>query len=563
MSKELALYLAQERMVARWQMANAVEVYDSYPDSLCDNLVRLNYLDEKTYLAESSEFYGVEIISGERLTAVPARILSLLPRDVAARHKVLPLAVSKNVLTCAVKLPVSMQVLQQLRMFTGYNIQPVITRHDALRRALARFYSIEIPPLTVSDQVREKYDKRRPLAEGDVSDAAALTTGTVIPEVRDVGKGPAAPMGERNAVKMRAVADKVDAALTHDEPVLELDGDVGVGDERLRDFVAGRSASAKNKAALNQAALTLPPGEGPIELTPNYATESESAPANGEGIELEPVDEEPAVLELVSEPGGEDAASGDAIELKNVSTVEMEAVLDQIPEPEPDATPEPTPQAEAEPILEPVSEEPAEEAEPILEPVSEEPAEEPQPAPEPEPEPPAPQPPAAAAPSAASWGAELDALNEMLSEASKTDEIIEAALDFLAGKAPRVLFMAMKKKQLAGHSGRGVPEDMVKQCSIDYSLISLIRSAVENMQPYVGQPFEDDAIKSLVDVIGHAPTTVVVIPVHIKDKPVGLLYLDDAGDDGSIALDHGFATSFRKLVSAAFETLILARKLGV
>ena len=510
MSKELALYLAQERIVARWQMANAVEVYDLYPDSLCDNLVRLNYLDETTYLNESSEFYGVEIVSGDRLTAVPARILQLLPRDVAARHKVLPLAVAKNVLTCAVKLPVSMAVLQQMRLFTGYNIQPVITRHEALRDALARFYSIEIPPLTVSDQVREKYEKRRPMAEGDVSDVAALTTGTVIPEVRNIGKGPAVPMGERNAVKMKAVAAKVDAALTHDEPGLELDREVQIRADKIDSMLTDAPEAA---AAVRDAALTLPPGDGPIELTPNYAMESESSPTSDQSIELEPLDDAPASLELVSEP--------------DIAAMPVEEGID-LPQAEPPSQPQPEPEP-------------------------------PRPIPD---EPPAPAPAAPARQQHAGWGSELDALNEMLSEASKTDEIIETALDFLSERAARVIFMAMKKKQITGHSGRGLSDELIRQCVVDYSLISLVRAAVENVQPYVGQPFEDDAIGALVEVIGNRPSMVAVIPVHIKDKPVGLLYLDDAGD-GPFDMDHGFATNLRKLISAAFETLILARKLGV
>ncbi len=162
MCKELVLYLAQEKAVKRWQLANALEIYQAFPDSLALNLVRLGYYDEEDYLKAVQSFYGVERINEDMLKRIPNRVVRLVPRDIAAQYSVIPVGIKQNQLLLAVRPPAETAAFRILHLFTGYAIKPVVVRHNAFCDAMAKYYSIEIPNLEVPDSLMSKFEKLKP-----------------------------------------------------------------------------------------------------------------------------------------------------------------------------------------------------------------------------------------------------------------------------------------------------------------------------------------------------------------------------------------------------------------
>ncbi len=530
MSKELALYLANEKVIARWQLANAIDIFELYPDSICANLVRLEYLEEEEYLRYVSQFYSVEIVDYEPLISVNKKILRVIPRDLVAPYKILPIAIHKNDLTVVFKPPIDSLLIRRLRLFTGFNIKPVITKYAHLSQALARFYSVEMLPIQIDQRLIKKYRKRSPMEEGDVSDVSAYTSSvSSAPDSIKVNVSRRRPTG---SIKKQAVAEKVDAALSSIEGLsAEFEKDF---DKEIEDKVNALLVTEKKRkttkdvpAVQPEGDVDLPSGEDEIEvMSPQEELMRqsgiiESAEENVGADEESPSTEEPSPeLEKPTESKKEEPP----LEAKEVASKESSAARD-----EPKQADVGTESVEQPPTAKEGSSSSDDEVEVEIEQT-------------------------------------LKDLNEKLTNATTRDEIINTSLDFLAPHAERLIFFVVKKKQASAFSARGIelPKEDLRKIEIDLNLISLVRAAVENLSPFVGEPFDDDVVSSLKDSIGgDMPKRVAVVPISIKEKPIGFIYMDDGGLGSKCDLDHGLANRVRKIVSAAFQTLILAKKLGV
>ena len=154
---------------------------------------------------------------------------------------------------------------------------------------------------------------------------------------------------------------------------------------------------------------------------------------------------------------------------------------------------------------------------------------------------------------------------ETLAKSMDRNTIIEAALDYFATLTSRSLFLTLRKDEAIGFMQRNPNPDQAQatDLKLDLTLVSLTQSAIDNLQPYIGPPYDDDGIAGLTRSWGgEPPNKVCFIPVHLKEKPVGAIYCDDVGS-AKFELDHDIVKSAQKAVNDAFQTLILSRKLGV
>lgn len=721
MCKELVLYLAQEKAVKRWQLANALEIFQAFPDSLALNLVRLGYFDEEDYLKAAQSFYGVEKISEDMLKRIPNRIIRLVPRDIAAQYSVIPVGIKQNQLLLAVRPPAETAVFRILHLFTGYAIKPVVVRHNAFCDAMAKYYSIETPNLEVPERLISKFEKMKPTGR----DAAALSSSRKSSKLSSAGSGDSGSIGPRslydqgqNFARRQNVANKLDRAISDDALLLEeeveyaqnaeqvelykkserSEGDYRTEEPDIQDKIElikpQDYADAQSSAKHLSSADTIPPFEvyankekvlqTPEQINEKFETifvveaskkseaadeepitaineieiesktikrpfetktgsfdrevdsfvdnaldfgEEQTLDLNEEVKETksEEVETSPSETSLESFPAepeikvvqitlpkasplvelkkkAEAEINGAAADLKlsddakttidvrprQVTETFEKAALRPEPQKEPELERKPSRKAEkkhesnieerkdiAQPKTPPSIElktEPQVEAMPeaALD-VKNEPKPEPtvEPIIEPRPEPQADAAIASASqaePAAGHFDSDvlLSELNSTLTEAATRDEIIEACLKFLSAFSGKVVFFSIKGKSASGFKSFGLEggDDKNKALKIDLSLISLFRSAVETIAPYMGEPFEDDAIAELSKRFGAKPAKVAVIPIHIKEKPIGLFYMDWAAGE-TTNMSFQFAKDLRKIISAAFQTLILAKKLGV
>ncbi|MGM8216316.1 GspE/PulE family protein [Bacillaceae bacterium W0354] len=133
--------LVQGGIVTQEQLNKALEE-KSASQKLGDKLIEDGYITEAKLVEVLKEQLGIEHI---RLTnyEFDPNILNLVPKDYVIENNIVPLRREKNKLYIATSDPLDYFVISDLRLLTGFEIEPVITTKDEIRHSILRLYERE------------------------------------------------------------------------------------------------------------------------------------------------------------------------------------------------------------------------------------------------------------------------------------------------------------------------------------------------------------------------------------------------------------------------------------
>ena len=179
MQELLGKRLIQEGIITQEQLDEALRHRDLKKGEkglLGRILVRLEYCTEEDVARIVAERAGVQFLSLESFQLDPAAMLTVSP-EAARRYRALPLAFTPDgKLLVAMQQPLDILALDDLRVLTGYNIQPVVVIDSELDAAIKNYGQSSLNVEHARDD--------KPVAEAD--DAATVTAeeGTERPAVQ-------------------------------------------------------------------------------------------------------------------------------------------------------------------------------------------------------------------------------------------------------------------------------------------------------------------------------------------------------------------------------------------
>jgi type II secretion system (T2SS) protein E len=161
--------------------------------------------------------------------------------------------------------------------------------------------------------------------------------------------------------------------------------------------------------------------------------------------------------------------------------------------------------------------------------------------------------------------ATVEQISERLKRSESRDEVFEAILDFYSGRFSRsALFLVAQEKVVGfGARGDGFDPGRIRATSIELrtpSIFSYFRTGSEFYYgPVPGLPANQQFYRQL----GVAPPErVLVVPLHIKERLIALVYGDQSGsrrEDPDVSLYRRLAQK----AMLALEVLILRNKIGM
>ncbi len=104
-------------------------------------LVKLGFVEEEELTRMLAKQYRVPAVDLEKIT-VDAKILKVIPSEVALKHLVLPLRRVGRTLTVAMANPTDLGAIDDLKFMTRYDIEPVIVGEYTLRKHLDNYYEV-------------------------------------------------------------------------------------------------------------------------------------------------------------------------------------------------------------------------------------------------------------------------------------------------------------------------------------------------------------------------------------------------------------------------------------
>jgi hypothetical protein len=147
MAKEkmrLGEFLVANNIITERELDRALEEQGKFKGKLGETLVYLNIITEDKLMAALRYHLGLPVVELSK-NAVPPEVIRLVPKVIATRHRVVPIAVreefGKRILSVAMANPMDIAAIEELAFITGFRITPVLARDREIREALGKYYN--------------------------------------------------------------------------------------------------------------------------------------------------------------------------------------------------------------------------------------------------------------------------------------------------------------------------------------------------------------------------------------------------------------------------------------
>jgi len=139
--RRLGDVLVEQGLITEGQLRECISVQRSTNQNLPHILVQKGYLSEEDLVVTLSEQLGIPHI---RLAhyKIPKEVLKEVPETLARQYQMLPISVTGDVLTLGMADPLNIMALDDLKMLTSYEIEPVVALMSELVDAIEAHYGV-------------------------------------------------------------------------------------------------------------------------------------------------------------------------------------------------------------------------------------------------------------------------------------------------------------------------------------------------------------------------------------------------------------------------------------
>jgi hypothetical protein len=145
MAERLGEMLLHIGALTQAQLEEVLSAQSVYGGRIGTNLVEMGLLSEQDLARVLNEKLGVPCIDASCLGDVPSSVLAQIPREMAERFRVLPVALDGKRLTIAMADPSDFRAIDEIGFATGLVLVPRVCPDLRLTLALERYYGIKRP----------------------------------------------------------------------------------------------------------------------------------------------------------------------------------------------------------------------------------------------------------------------------------------------------------------------------------------------------------------------------------------------------------------------------------
>ena len=179
-SESLGQVLQQMGLVTAEQLTQALEIQSRTGERLGQILLDMKVITEVQLAQAMGRQWGYRYVSlGE--TRIDPDAVKLVPHSLALRLRMMPINWERGRLALAMIDPLNVIAVDDVRLMTGQEVEPVITTEDELLAAISKHYQVEVQGEAVA---RDTSGEATDLSEDDVSIELLKTLVEDAPVVR-------------------------------------------------------------------------------------------------------------------------------------------------------------------------------------------------------------------------------------------------------------------------------------------------------------------------------------------------------------------------------------------
>jgi len=131
--------LVSKELISPADLEKALHEQEQKGGDLSQILIDLNLIDEDTLTHTISESLGIPPISISRMKIDP-KVLEIISKDAAVKYQIMPISLIGDNLTLAMADPLNIFVIDNIKVLTGYTINPIIARKKELQDTINSYY---------------------------------------------------------------------------------------------------------------------------------------------------------------------------------------------------------------------------------------------------------------------------------------------------------------------------------------------------------------------------------------------------------------------------------------
>ena len=141
-NKRLGEILIEKELISPKDLEKAFRIQKKTGQRLGEILVEQGILSEEDLLKALSLKLNIPTAEIDSYAIDPA-VVEIISRDIAEKHKIIPLFKVNNTLTLAMADPLDVYVIDYLRHKTGLNIQTVLASESDIQKAIEKYYRVQ------------------------------------------------------------------------------------------------------------------------------------------------------------------------------------------------------------------------------------------------------------------------------------------------------------------------------------------------------------------------------------------------------------------------------------
>ena len=139
MAAKLGQLLVSSNVITEEQLKEALNMQKREGGRLGSNLVKLGYITEEKLVTFLSRQYGVPAVNLSEYK-IDQSILKLVPREIARKYLIMPVARVGATLTVAMADPSNVFAIDDVKFMTGYNVEVVVSSESSIISTISTLY---------------------------------------------------------------------------------------------------------------------------------------------------------------------------------------------------------------------------------------------------------------------------------------------------------------------------------------------------------------------------------------------------------------------------------------
>lgn len=199
--KLLGDLLVEVGLLSEENLKAALDIQKKSGKKIGDILVQEGFVTQDDIIQVLEFQLGIPHVKLEKYNIEPSAYLQI-PEHLARRHASIPISSKNGVLTVAMSDPLNIIAIDDIKLFSGMEIQPVISVYDDIMSAIDRCYTTQQAMNAVEEFKKGKVVKASQISR-DVKDLNSFTD----PEGENVNNSPVVKLA--NSIIEQAVREKV------------------------------------------------------------------------------------------------------------------------------------------------------------------------------------------------------------------------------------------------------------------------------------------------------------------------------------------------------------------